>query len=204
MKKCKICNKYIPYENNCFEEYFVLNSKLKKFKNNADFKYQFFLKLINNLESKIGYNLCLCIEDEIWKEKENYLRKILKNKEKLKKEDILNVSLFENNYKINIVKNRFDYKTLKEIIKKEKQNLTFKYNISHLIISYNELIDKLKFIYDNKDIPLLEEIKNVSILTIYDFNELFKDKDKEYYFYDEKIKDILEYRYINNLKTYII
>ena len=202
MDKCKICNKYIPFNSDAYEEYYVLNLKIKENENKKNIKYYFFKKLLKNMEENLGVPLCLCNEDKIWKIKEKELEKILKKKATTKKEE--DNGIFKNNFSLNVIKNKLTIEEFKNLIQEERKLLNFKFNYTFLIISYSDLIDKLKKIYENKNFEELETIKNLKLLVIYSFEELFEDKKEEFYFYDEKIKDIIEYRYFNNLTTYII
>lgn len=201
MKKCTTCKKFIPVNEESISEYFLLNKKLNYLLENIEKNkkfYNFYKSIFKNLEMKMDTELCLCSHNMAIKKE--YLDKYLKKQIKI--ENNSKEYCFENNNSINIVKNKIA-NDLKDFLKHEKRILLTNF-INNNIIKYNELKNEIKIFHENKNSEKIKDFKTINLLVIYDFRPGENDTKKEFFYYDNVIKDIIKYRSENDKTTYII
>jgi hypothetical protein len=190
MKKCSICKKSVPTTANYFPEYYNTLLNIDKFREDKN-KTRFFNLIIKNLETNNKVELCECFEnlEEITKLFNIYLDKNKNIKEQKDLNELID------NYKFNIVKNKLEETDFILFLKSEKKYFTCNLKNSKFI-DYNELKSVLKSQNETKNV-----LKKQDVFLIYNFKP--ENTKQEFYYYDEVIIEILKYRLINNLTTYI-
>ena len=142
--------------------------------------------------------LCSCFQN--LKMKKEYLDKYIKKQNKA--ESNLKPNCFDDNNLINIVRNKIE-ENLKFFLKSEKRFLLTNF-IDNILIDYNELKNEIKILNENRNSEKIKDFKTISILIIYNFRPGENDTKKEFFYYDNVVKDIIKYRKENNKTTYLI